>query len=49
MPTSVALLVGVIALVTLIILEHRNRQRPSIFDHQDPKAMRAEEREWRIG
>lgn len=49
MPTSLALLLGVIALVTLIVLEYRNRRRPSIYDWADPEAMSPDEREWRIG
>lgn len=48
MPTSVALAGAIIAFIVWVVLEHRARRRPSIYDWADPKAMSATEREWRI-
>lgn len=34
MPTSVALALTMILAVTWVVLEHRNRRRPSIYDQE---------------
>lgn len=49
MPTSVALAAAFILAVLWVVLEHRNRRQPSIFDWENPEAMTPAEREWRIG
>lgn len=49
MPTSVALAGAFIAFIAWVLLEYRASQRTSIYDWDDPEAMSAEEREWRIG